>query len=88
MGILAWIIFGLLAGIVAKWIMPGNDPGGWIITILLGIAGAFVGGFVGSQLGFAAGGPFGFNWPSFGLAILGSLIILAVYRLINNRRIA
>lgn len=84
MDILSWIVFGLFAGIVAKWIMPGNDPGGIIITILLGIAGAFVGGFVASQLGvFAAS--FG---ARFGFAVLGSLIILAGYRLIRRERIA
>lgn len=84
MDILSWIVFGLCAGIVAKWIMPGNDPGGIIITILLGIAGAFVGGFVARQLQFGGGG----FWASFGIAILGALIILAIYRVFTNRRIA
>ena len=52
MGYLAWFVFGLIAGILAKWIMPGKDPGGFIITSLIGIAGAFTGGFIGSFLGF------------------------------------
>jgi uncharacterized membrane protein YeaQ/YmgE (transglycosylase-associated protein family) len=54
MGILAWIILGLIVGILAKFIMPGKDPGGIFITIVLGIAGAFVGGFIGSALGFGS----------------------------------
>jgi uncharacterized membrane protein YeaQ/YmgE (transglycosylase-associated protein family) len=78
MGIIAWIIFGLIAGIIAKLIMPGEDPGGFFITILLGIAGALLGGFVGSWIGF---GPVtGFNFTSFALAILGAIILLWVYR--------
>ena len=52
MGILSWILFGLIAGIVAKWLMPGRDPGDFIVTILIGIAGAVVGGFIGTPLGF------------------------------------
>jgi len=54
MGILTWIIMGLIVGILAKWIMPGKDPGGFIVTILIGIAGAFVGGFIGSLLGLVS----------------------------------
>lgn len=78
MGILAWIVFGLLAGIVAKVIMPGKDPGGWIITILIGIAGAVVGGWIGTQLGF--GSVSGFNLKSFGIAVGGALLLLFAYR--------
>ncbi len=63
MGILSWIILGLIVGIIAKFIMPGKDPGGIIVTILLGIAGAFVGGFIGSRLGL--GTVTGFNLGSF-----------------------
>jgi uncharacterized membrane protein YeaQ/YmgE (transglycosylase-associated protein family) len=59
MGILSWIVMGLIVGSLAKWIMPGKDPGGIIVTIFLGIAGAFVGGFIGSILGF--GTVTGFN---------------------------
>lgn len=78
MGILTWIIFGLIAGAIAKWIMPGKDPGGFIVTILIGIAGALVGGFIGNALGF--GDVSGFNIGSFLIAILGSLILLFAYR--------
>ncbi|WP_245826787.1 GlsB/YeaQ/YmgE family stress response membrane protein [Leptonema illini] len=82
MGFFAWIIMGLLAGIVAKLLMPGKDPGGWIITILLGIAGAFVGGYIGSLLGF--GGLTGFSLKSFLLAVGGAVILLFAYRLIKK----
>lgn len=77
MGILSWIIFGLIAGAVAKLIKPGADPGGWIITILIGIAGAFVGGYIGSLIGF--GDVTGFNLKSLALAIAGSLLLLFLY---------
>jgi uncharacterized membrane protein YeaQ/YmgE (transglycosylase-associated protein family) len=77
MGILAWILFGLVVGIIAKLLMPGRDPGGFIVTILLGIAGAVLGGFVGRAMGFygpddAAG------WI---MSILGAMLLLIVYRL-------
>ncbi len=78
MGILSWIIFGLIAGAVAKWIMPGKDPGGIIITIGIGIAGAVIGGFIATLLGF--GGVSGFNLPSLIIAIVGALILLFGYR--------
>lgn len=78
MGILAWIVFGLIAGAIAKFLMPGNDPGGFIITILIGIAGAVVGGFIGSFLGL--GGIDGFNLGSFAIAVLGALLLLFIYR--------
>jgi uncharacterized membrane protein YeaQ/YmgE (transglycosylase-associated protein family) len=84
MGLLAWIVMGLLAGIVAKFIMPGPDGGGIVMTILLGIVGAIVGGFVGQLLGL---GTFnGFDLRSFGLAVLGSLLLLAAFRLLTGRR--
>jgi uncharacterized membrane protein YeaQ/YmgE (transglycosylase-associated protein family) len=78
MGILTWIIFGLIAGALAKLFMPGRDPGGFIITILLGIAGAIVGGFIGTALGF--GDVTGFDIRSFFVAILGAVILLFLYR--------
>lgn len=78
MGIFSWIIFGLIAGAVAKLIMPGKDPGGMIVTILIGIAGAVVGGFIGTLLGF--GKVTGFNLASFITAVGGSLILLFGYR--------
>jgi uncharacterized membrane protein YeaQ/YmgE (transglycosylase-associated protein family) len=82
MGILSWIVLGLIVGVLAKWILPGKDPGGIIITILLGIAGAFVGGFIGSVLGF--GSITGFNVFSLVLAVAGALIILFIYRQIKK----
>lgn len=82
MGILSWIIMGLIVGALAKWIMPGKDPGGIIITILLGIAGAFVGGFIGSLIGI--GGVSGFNIGSFILAIAGALLLLFIYKQIKR----
>lgn len=79
MSIIAWIIFGLVAGIIAKLLMPGKDPGGFIVTALLGIAGAFVGGFIGSSLGL--GGPVsGFNIGSMITAVLGAILLLIGYR--------
>ena len=83
MGILLWSVFGLIAGVIAKWIMPGSDPGGWIVTILLGIAGAFVGGMVGAAVGF--GGVSGFDIRSLLVAIGGALLLLFGYRLVTNR---
>lgn len=78
MGIISWIIFGLIAGMLAKYIMPGDDPGGIIVTSLIGIAGAVVGGFIGTQLGF--GKVTGFNLKSFAVAIGGAVVLLAAYR--------
>jgi len=78
MGLLSWIVMGLLVGLVAKFIMPGTDPGGFIITILLGIGGAFVGGYVASFLGI--GSFTGFNLGSFLIATGGAILILILYR--------
>ena len=82
MGILAWIVFGLIAGALAKFIMPGRDPGGLIVTILIGIAGAVLGGFIGSYLGF--GGVSGFDPRSLGIAIVGALVLLWLYRMMKK----
>jgi uncharacterized membrane protein YeaQ/YmgE (transglycosylase-associated protein family) len=82
MGILSWIVFGLIAGALAKLLMPGKDPGGMIVTILIGIAGAVVGGFVGTYFGF--GKVTGFNLTSFCIAVGGSFILLLVYRLLRG----
>lgn len=82
MGILSWIVFGLIAGAIAKVIMPGKDPGGWIITILIGIAGAFVGGFLGTLLGF--GDVNGFDFKSFALSVVGAILLLGGYRLVKK----
>ena len=78
MGILSWIILGLIAGMLAKWLMPGKDGGGFIITTLLGIAGAFVGGFLGSLLGL--GGMDGLSLGSIVTATAGAFILLFVYK--------
>ncbi len=78
MGILSWIVLGLIVGALAKMIMPGKDPGGIIVTILLGIVGAFVGGFIASLLGL--GTVTGFNIGSLIIATLGAILLLAVYR--------
>lgn len=82
LGILVWIVFGLLAGVVAKMLMPGKDPGGFIVTIILGIVGAVVGGFIGRALGIGA--VTGFNFLSFALAVLGAVILLFAYRTIKK----
>ena len=82
MGIISWIIFGLLAGLIAKFIMPGKDPGGIFITIALGIAGALIGGVIATSLGY--GGVDGFNFGSFIVAVIGSLILLFGYRMIRR----
>lgn len=82
MGIFAWILFGLIAGALAKWIMPGKDPGGIIVTIIIGIVGAVIGGFIGSAIGF--GGVSGFDIRSFVLAVGGALILLAGYRAVKK----
>ena len=83
MGILVWVIFGLIAGAVAKLIMPGNDPGGIIVTIVIGILGAVVGGFIATALGF--GGVSGFNLGSLVVAILGAILLLWLYRVVKSR---
>jgi uncharacterized membrane protein YeaQ/YmgE (transglycosylase-associated protein family) len=83
--ILAQILFGLLAGGIAKFIMPGKDPGGCLVTAALGIVGALIGGWIGRQvLGVTVVA--GFNLPSLGLAILGSLLLLLIYRVFIDRR--
>ncbi|MCC2591080.1 GlsB/YeaQ/YmgE family stress response membrane protein [Chryseobacterium sp. MFBS3-17] len=83
MGIFTWIIFGLIAGALAKLIMPGNQNMGWLMTIILGIIGAYVGAFVGQLLGM--GDVTGFNFGSMALAVVGALIILWIYGLATKR---
>jgi uncharacterized membrane protein YeaQ/YmgE (transglycosylase-associated protein family) len=78
MGILSWIVLGLVVGVLAKWIMPGDDPGGIFVTILIGIAGALVGGFLSSTIGL--GSVTGFNFGSLVIAVVGSLLLLGGYR--------
>lgn len=82
MGILSWIIFGLIAGILAKWIMPGKDGGGFFMTILLGIVGAVVGGWISTLFGF--GKVDGFNFGSFVVAVIGAIVVLFIYRKIKK----
>jgi uncharacterized membrane protein YeaQ/YmgE (transglycosylase-associated protein family) len=84
MGILAFIVVGLIAGLLAKLVLPGDDPGGLIVTTLVGIAGAFVGGFVVEILGGA--GVTGINIWSILVATLGAVVLLAIYRLFAGRR--
>jgi uncharacterized membrane protein YeaQ/YmgE (transglycosylase-associated protein family) len=82
MSIIGWILFGLVVGVVGKLLMPGRDPGGFILTILLGIAGALLGGFAGRALGFyGEGEPAGFI-----MAVIGSIILLIIYRMVAGRR--
>ncbi|MEO5936272.1 MAG: GlsB/YeaQ/YmgE family stress response membrane protein [Terriglobales bacterium] len=86
MGILLWIVFGLIAGVIAKFLMPGRDPGGIIVTILLGIGGAIVGGFVAAYFGF--GDMTRFDIRSLLIAIGGAMLLLLVYRLLATRSTA
>ena len=83
MGILSWILFGLVVGIIAKLLMPGRDPGGFIVTILLGIAGALLGGFVGRAMNLYSENE-GAGWI---MSILGAIILLALYRMMVRRRV-
>ena len=81
MHIIGWIVFGLVVGIVAKFLMPGRDGGGFVLTAVLGIAGALVGGFLGRSLGwYGDGDPVGFI-----VAVLGAILLLAVYRVTLGR---
>jgi uncharacterized membrane protein YeaQ/YmgE (transglycosylase-associated protein family) len=84
MGILTWIIFGLIAGGLAKLIMPGRDPGGCIVTMLIGVAGALLGGFLYDRF-LGGSGVMQFSVGSLIVAIIGALIILGLYRLIIGR---
>jgi uncharacterized membrane protein YeaQ/YmgE (transglycosylase-associated protein family) len=83
MAILSWILFGLVVGVIAKLLMPGRDPGGFIITILLGVAGALLGGFIGRAMGFY-GESQGAGWL---MSILGSIVLLALYRMMARRTV-
>ena len=84
MGILAWIVLGLVAGAIAKLLMPGDQRGGCLMTMLLGIAGGLLGGFIGQSMGY--GGIDEFSWSSLGWAILGSFLLLLVFGLLFRKR--
>jgi uncharacterized membrane protein YeaQ/YmgE (transglycosylase-associated protein family) len=83
MTILSWILFGLVVGVIAKLLMPGRDPGGFIVTILLGVAGALFGGFIGRAMGFY-GENQGAGWI---MSILGAILLLAIYRMMVRKRV-
>lgn len=83
--IIGWIIFGVIAGAIAKLLMPGRDPGGFIVTILIGIAGAVIGGFIGRAL-WGSTGVNDWSIGSFALAIGGAILLLAIYRMLVGRR--
>ncbi len=83
MGILSWILFGLLAGAIAKFILPGSDPGGIIVTMIIGVVGGVVGGWLSSA--FGGSGVTGFNVSSFIWAVIGTLVLLVIYRFVFHR---
>jgi uncharacterized membrane protein YeaQ/YmgE (transglycosylase-associated protein family) len=85
MSILAWIFVGLIAGLLARMVMPGGFPGGLIVTVLLGMAGAVIGGFLSLALGIG-GGVTGFNLGTIIIATIGALLILFLYRLVAGQR--
>ncbi|EJK3365170.1 GlsB/YeaQ/YmgE family stress response membrane protein [Salmonella enterica] len=79
MGIIAWIVFGLIAGVIAKLLMPGRDGGGFILTCILGIVGAVVGGWLATMFGIS-----GFNLHSFLVAVVGAIVVLVIFRLLRR----
>ncbi|EIJ5072036.1 GlsB/YeaQ/YmgE family stress response membrane protein [Salmonella enterica] len=83
MGIIAWIIFGLIAGVIAKLLMPGRDGGGFILTCILGIVGAVVGGWLATMFGIG-GSISGFNLHSFLVAVVGAIAVLVIFRLLRR----
>ncbi|EBL1036751.1 GlsB/YeaQ/YmgE family stress response membrane protein [Salmonella enterica] len=83
MGIIAWIIFGLIAGVIAKLLMPGRDGGGFILTCILGIVGAVVGGWLATMFGIG-GSISGFNLHSFLVAVVGAIVVLVIFRLLRS----
>ena len=84
MGILSWILLGLIAGALAKFLMPGDDPGGIFVTIIIGIVGAIIGGFIGNILGF--GGVEAFNLGGILIATLGAIVLLMIYRFFKKQK--
>ncbi len=88
MGIIGWIVLGLIAGIVAKALLPGDDPGGFIVTALIGIAGALLGGFVARALGLGDPVDTFFDLSTWIAAIIGAIVLLLIYRMVAGRRSA
>jgi uncharacterized membrane protein YeaQ/YmgE (transglycosylase-associated protein family) len=84
MGIWSWIIFGLIAGVIAKWLLPGRDPQGCIVTMALGVAGGIVGGFLGTQMGLGTVDAFDFR--SLALAVGGTMVLLYIHRNLMQRK--
>jgi uncharacterized membrane protein YeaQ/YmgE (transglycosylase-associated protein family) len=84
MGIISWIVLGLIAGALAKFIMPGKDPGGFFVTILIGIVGAVIGGFLGKFVGL--GKVESFDLGGIFIATVGSIILLIIYRLVMRKK--
>jgi uncharacterized membrane protein YeaQ/YmgE (transglycosylase-associated protein family) len=84
LGVLGWILFGLIVGVLAKLIMPGRDPGGFLVTIAIGIVGALIGGLIGRALGFY-GPQQGAGWL---MSIVGAIVLLWIYRVIAGKRTA
>ena len=82
-GFFGWVLIGLVAGVLGKILMPGRDPGGIIVTILIGIAGALLAGFVAQSMGWTIDS----GWQSYGAATLGAIVLLALYRLVMARRV-
>ena len=83
MGIIAWIVFGQVAGVIAKFIMPGRDGGGFILTCVLGVVGAVVGGWLATMFGIG-GSVSGFNLHSFLVAVVGAIVVLGIFRLLRR----
>ncbi|EJK4131862.1 GlsB/YeaQ/YmgE family stress response membrane protein [Salmonella enterica] len=83
MGVIAWIVFGLIAGVIAKLLMPGRDGGGFILTCILGIVGAVVGGWLATMFGIG-GSISGFNLHSFLVAVVGAIVVLVIFRLLRR----
>mgnify|MGYP001441173870 CR=1 FL=1 len=83
MGLIAWVVFGLIAGAVARTLVPGSGVYGLVVTAVIGVVGALIGGFIGTQLGF--GEVTGFNIGSFAIAVMGSVLLLLGYRAVNRR---
>lgn len=82
MGLIAWIVLGLVAGGIAKLLMPGRDPGGCILTIIIGVVGALIGGFLSTALGY--GGISGLDWRSLVISVIGAFVLLAIWRMLRG----